>query len=151
MKKRFWFTMLVLLLVSGGSLMDAQQPSKRKYVNLPGRNVQAPFSDAVLVGDTMYLAGRIGVDASGKLPEDVEQEARNILDGMKAVLASEGMTMDHLVSVQVFCPDVSLFNRWNAVYRTYFKGDFPARAFIGSGPLLFGAHFEVQAIASKTK
>ena len=57
------------------------------------------------------------------------------------------MTMDDLVNVQVFCPDISLFDRWNAVYRSYFKKDFPARAFIGSGPLLFNAHFEMQGTA----
>ena len=57
--------------------------------------------------------------------------------------------MDDLATVTVYCPDVSLFNKFNGVYRTYFKKEFPARAFIGSGPLLFGGHFEVQAIAVK--
>jgi len=57
--------------------------------------------------------------------------------------------MDDLVSVQVFCPDLSLYDKFNAVYRSYFTKDFPARAFIGSGPLLRGAHFEAQAIAVK--
>jgi reactive intermediate/imine deaminase len=110
--------------------------------------VQAPFSDGVLVGDTLYLAGRIGIDpASGKPPADAQQEARLVLDGMKAVLAEAGMTMDDLVTVQVFCPDLSLYDGFNAVYRSYFAKDFPARAFIGSGPLLRGGRFEVQATA----
>jgi enamine deaminase RidA (YjgF/YER057c/UK114 family) len=86
---------------------------------------------------------------AGKLPGDVEQEARNLLDGFKAVLAKADMTMDDLVNVQVFCSDVSLFDKWNGVYRSYFKKDFPARAFIGSGPLLFNAHFEMQGTAIK--
>jgi 2-iminobutanoate/2-iminopropanoate deaminase len=72
-----------------------------------------------------------------------------VLDGMQEVLKEAGMTMDDLATVTVYCPDVSLFNKFNGVYRTYFKRDFPARAFIGSGPLLFGGHFEVQAIAVK--
>lgn len=125
----------------------AAQPHGRRVINLPNRTVQAPFSDAILVGDTLYLAGRIGLDASNKPPADVEQEARMVLDGMQSVLKEAGMTMDDLVTVTVYCPDVSLFNKWNGVYRTYFKKDFPARAFIGSGPLLFGGHFEVQGIA----
>ena len=59
------------------------------------------------------------------------------------------MTMDDLVSVQVFCSDVSLYGTFNDVYKGYFTKGFPARAFLGSGPLLFGARFEVQGIAVK--
>lgn len=127
---------------------SARPVPERRAVTLPGRAVQAPFSDGVLVGDTFYLAGRLGLDpATGKPPDDPGREARLLLDGMKQVLAEAGMTMDDLVSVQVFCPDVALFGTFNGVYRTYFGGEFPARAFIGSGPLLFGARFEVQGIA----
>ena len=57
------------------------------------------------------------------------------------------MTMDDLVSVQVFCPDVSLFDKFNSAYRSYFGKEYPARAFVGSGPLLRGAHFEMLGIA----
>jgi enamine deaminase RidA (YjgF/YER057c/UK114 family) len=55
--------------------------------------------------------------------------------------------MDDLVSVTVYCSDVSLFDTWNKVYPTYFGKDLPARAFIGSGQLLLGAHFEMTGIA----
>ena len=60
-----------------------------------------------------------------------------------------GMTMDDLVWVQVLCPDLSLYDEFNSIYRTYFKDHFPARAFLDSGPLLRGAHFEVMGIAVK--
>lgn len=72
-----------------------------------------------------------------------------MLDGFRETLSRAALAMEDLVFVQVFCPDVSLFERFNSVYRTYFSHDFPARAFIGSGPLLFGAHFEIQGIAVK--
>ena len=122
----------------------------RRYVNLPGRAVSAPFSDAVQVGDTVYLAGRIGFKpGTREIPATAEEEAKNVLDQFKTVLAEAGMTMDDLVSVQVFCSDVKLFDTWNKVYPTYFGKDLPARAFLGSGPLLFGARFEMQAIAVK--
>jgi len=140
---------LAVGLVVVGAGVQGAGPARR-YVNLPGRAVQAPFSDGVLVGDTLYLAGRLGLDpATGKPPADAAQEARLVLDGMKAVLADAGMTMEDLVSVQVFCPDLSLFDSFNTVYRSYFGKDFPARAFIGSGPLLRGGRFEVQGIAVK--
>jgi enamine deaminase RidA (YjgF/YER057c/UK114 family) len=126
----------------------ARGAAARRYVNLPGRAVQAPFSDAVRVGDTVYLAGRIGIDpGTGKAPDDLDQEIRLLLDGIRTVLAEAGLTMDDLVSVQVYCPDLSLHDRFNGAYRTYFGKEFPARAFIGSGPLLRGGHFEMQGIA----
>ena len=122
----------------------------RRYINLPNRSVQAPFSDGVLVGNTLYLAGRLGLDPkTSQIPNDIEQEARLMLDGFKAVLGEAGMTMDDLVTVTLYCPDLTLFEKFNGVYRSYYKKDFPARAFIGSGPLLRGAHFEMQGIASK--
>lgn len=137
-------------LLAGLAVAWAAEWPARRYINLPNRLVQAPYSDGVLVGDTFYLAGRIGIDPkTGRPPEDLETEIRLALDGMKATLAEAGMTMDNLVYVQVFCPDVSLYDRFNAVYRTYFGGNLPARAFIGSGPLLRSGHFEVQGIAVK--
>jgi 2-iminobutanoate/2-iminopropanoate deaminase len=72
-----------------------------------------------------------------------------MLDAMKGTLKAAGLEMKHLVYVQIFCADVSLFSAFNIIYREYFGKDFPTRAFIGSGPLLFGARFEIQGIASK--
>jgi len=140
---------LVLVGLAAGSILGgAKAAPGRRHINLPGRAVAAPFSDAVLVGDTLYLAGRIGLDpATRKPPATAEEEARLVLDQLKVVLAEGGMTMGDFVSVQVFCSDVSLFDTWNRIYPAYFGKDLPARAFIGSGPLLFGARFEVQGIA----
>ena len=119
-----------------------------RHIVLPSRTDTLPFSDGVLAGDTLYLAGRIGINPqTGKPPEDVEKEIRLLLDGMKATLKEAEMTMDDLVSVEVFCPDLSLYEKFNEIYRTYFSKNFPARAFIGSGPLLRGGHFEAQGIA----
>lgn len=120
---------------------------KRQHIQLSS---QGPFSDGVLVGKTLYLAGRIGVDNSGiHVPDDIETEARNVMNSLEKVLQKAGMRMDHLVYVQVFCPDVALWSRFNKIYSSYFKGKLPARAFVGSGRLLFDAHFEVQGIAIK--
>ena len=134
---------------SGKSVAQQKAPARR-YINLPNRAVQAPFSDGVLVGDTLYVAGRIGIDPkTGKPAEDLEQEIKILLDGIRSTLQEAGMTMDDLVSVQVFCPDVSLYDKFNSAYRSYFGKEYPARAFVGSGPLLREAHFEMLGIAVK--
>ncbi|MBZ5524833.1 MAG: RidA family protein [Acidobacteriia bacterium] len=115
------------------------------------KKANLPFSDAVWAGDTLYLCGHIGLDPqTGKPPAAATEEAKMVMESFKKTLEAAGLQMSNLVSVQIFCSDVSLFNDFNAVYRTYFKDDeFPARAFLGSGPLLFGAKFEVQGIAAR--
>lgn len=149
MLKKILFLIVVSFLLVGG-YSYSQKESSRKIINLPDRMVQAPFSDAVLVGNTLYLSGDIGLDPkTGKPPESIDQEIRLLLDDTKATLAHAGMTMDDLVYVQVFCPDLTLYDPFNKIYRTYFTKDFPARAFVGSGPLLRGGHFEMQGIAVK--
>ena len=120
----------------------------RRHVNLPDHPSSLPFSDGVLVGDTFYLAGRIGIDpVTGRAPADVDAEIKLLLDGVQAVLAEAGMSMDDLVSVQIFSPDLSLWEPFNAAYVRRFSGELPARAFIGSGPLLLGGRFEIMGIA----
>jgi len=110
------------------------------------------FSDAVWHGDTLYISGQIGLDPkTGKPPATVEEEAQLVMDNVKRTLESAGLTMEDLLSVQIFCSDVALFEKFNVVYRTFFKGEFPARAFLGSGKLLFDARFEVQGVAGKPR
>ena len=143
---------LILLLQDSNAVTPPPKASlsDRGHIVLPGRADSLPFSDGVLVGNTFYLAGKLGIDpATGRAPENVETEIRLLLDGIKATLAAASLTMDDLVSVQVFCPDLSLYEKFNEVYRTYFTKNFPARAFIGSGPLLRGGRFEIQGIAVK--
>jgi len=128
----------------------AKPASKRQYVIRPSRTGDFPFSDGVWAGSTFYLSGHLGVDRTvNRPPENVEDEIRLMLDTFKATLAAAKLTMQNLVYVQIFCSDVSLFATFNTIYRTYFGKNFPTRAFIGSGPLLFGAKFEIQGIATR--
>ncbi|HXE91039.1 MAG TPA: Rid family hydrolase [Terriglobales bacterium] len=137
--------LLALSLFSLMAFSDTGQKAERRYLKPEG---DFPFSNGVLVGDTLYLAGHIGLDPkTQKPPASPEEEARLVLEEFKATLARAGMSMEDLVYVQVFCSDVSLWGRFNNVYRAHVGRDFPARAFIGSGPLLYGARFEVQGIA----
>ena len=138
--------LVILALLGAGCAGPA--PRAARHVNLPGRTDTRPFSDAVLAGDTLHLSGALGIDPeTGEPPPAVADEVRLVLDSMVTRLALVGMSMDDLVSVTVFCPDLSLYQEFNSIYRTYFSAGFPARAFIGSGPLLLGARFEVMGTA----
>jgi regulator of ribonuclease activity A len=115
---------------------------------MPAGLKRLPFSDAVRTGDTLAISGRIGIDpATLRPPTDAAAEARLVMDDLRRVLGAAGMTTDDLVMVTIFAPDVGNFATFNAVYLEYFGEALPARAFIGSGPLLFGAHFELTALA----
>lgn len=120
----------------------------RRVINLPDRSPQAAFSNAILVGDTLYISGNIGVDPkTGKAPDKIEDEIKLLLDSYKTLLTQAGFTMDDLVYVQISCTDLAYYDKFNAAYKTYFTKDLPAREFIGAASILRGGHFEMQAIA----
>jgi enamine deaminase RidA (YjgF/YER057c/UK114 family) len=104
----------------------------------------------VLVGNTLYISGRIGLDpVTGMAPASIDEEIRLLFDEFEAVLGAANMNMDDLVSVQIFAPDVSLWEQFNRAYVKRFTKDLPARGFIGSGPLLKGGRFEMMGMAVK--
>lgn len=136
---------------SGNMPADGQMPDAAPTVEFVNARSATdgevlPFSGAVWVDNTFYVSGMLGLEG-GQVPETAEQEATNVLDGIKGVLEGEGLTMDDLVVVQVFASDVADYDAFNSVYRTYFTREFPARAFLGSGTLLFNARFEVMGTA----
>ena len=71
------------------------------------------------------------------------------MDGIKTTVEAAGLSMDEVVSVQIFCTDLKLYETFNAVYRTYFRRHYPPRAFIGTDKLLRGGRYEVTGIAVK--
>ena len=141
-------TAVVGFLIGATCVTVSTAQATRRYINPrsaanPDSATQPPFSGAVIVGNTAYLAGVLGTG------DTAEAAATTGLNNLLTSLKASGMTMDDLVSVQVFCPDVANFDAFNKVYRTLFKQEFPARGFIGSGPLLQGAKFEIMGIAVK--
>jgi 2-iminobutanoate/2-iminopropanoate deaminase len=144
MKRRVgWLAFLIAVCIS-----SVGETPVRKHVMLDSSEARRayPFSDAVVAGDTVYVSGTVGFER-GKVPASAEDEARLALEGVQRVLESQGMEMDDLVSVQVFCTDFSLYDKFNSVYRGFFHEQFPARAFIGAASLIRGAHFELMGVA----
>jgi 2-iminobutanoate/2-iminopropanoate deaminase len=132
--------------------MAMAMESGRQYVEppAPATGTAPPFSEAVVVGDTVYVAGHIGLDPkTQKAVDNVDGEAHAVLDAVKKTVEASGLTMDDLVSVTVYCTDLALYDAFNTIYRGYFHGHYPARAFIGVASLVRGAHFEVAGVAAK--
>jgi len=143
-----WLTMLLVGICAGA----AQAAGERTYLVPDGYDPASspPFSNGLSVDGTLYVSGTLGMDpATGHIAADPEVEAHLVLDSIKSTLEKGGLRMDDLVSVTVYCSDIALYDKFNAVYRSYFHGHFPTRAFIGVSQLLRGAHFELSAIAVK--
>ena len=150
MNRRSYLVAMILLLAGFFAAHGAlsQTSSSRRIFNAPDHNPQAPFSNAILEGDTLFVSGSIGLDPkTGKAPEKIEDEIKLLLDGYQSLLAQAGFSMDDLVYVQISCTDLSYYDKFNAAYRTYFTKELPTRQFVGVASLLRGGHFEMQAIA----
>jgi 2-iminobutanoate/2-iminopropanoate deaminase len=111
-----------------------------------------PYSQAVQVGDVVYLAGQIGMDpASGKLVDGgIEAQTRQTLDNLGAVLKEAGLDYDNVVRATVFLSDLSHFQAMNGIYKEYFKSDHPpARSTVQVVAIPRGALVEIDLIAMK--
>ena len=144
---------LPALIVLGICAMQAQAAGEDRSYVLPDKydpSTSPPFSNGIMVGNTFYIAGHIGLDpATGQAPADTDAESHLLLDAVKATLEKGGLTMDDAVSLTIYCTDLALYDKFNAVYRSYFHGHFPTRAFIGVSKLVRGAHFEIAGVAVK--
>lgn len=129
------------------------QTAGRKYVySKDPVSKTLPFSEAVRVGDTLYVAGHIGTDPkTGQAPARTEEEIKLLFEVFRADMAEANFQMDDLVSVRVYCTDLTLYAQFNTAYRTQFGKDLPARAFIGVASLLRSGHFEMEGIAVKNR
>jgi len=112
-----------------------------------------PFSEAVRVGNVLYLSGQIGiVPGSMKLvPGGIKEEARQAMDNIKATLATHGYGMGDLIKCTVMLADMSEWGTFNDVYKTFFSGHFPARSAFGANGLALNARVEVECIAAASK
>jgi 2-iminobutanoate/2-iminopropanoate deaminase len=149
MRSRVMPLLFVLLLPA---LSFAQSPDRTYLKSQLATARNLPFSSAVLVGDTLYIAGTTAIDpGTANKTISAEEEARRVMNDVKQVVEQAGMTMDDIVSIQVFCTDLATYDTFNRVYSTYFHGHYPARAFVGISALLFGARYEVKGIAIKAR
>jgi reactive intermediate/imine deaminase len=105
------------------------------------------YSQAVKVGNTVYMSGQIGLDpATMTMADGIDAQITRVFDNLKAVAAAAGATLDNAVKVNVFLTDLGNFGKVNEAMTRYFSQPFPARAAIGVAALPRGALVEVDAV-----
>src|SRR5436190_23115818 len=139
---------LALLGISGVTHAADTRPTV-EHIGEPSINGQRlPFSEAVRVGDMLYLSGQIGIASDGKLPAGIEAQARQAMDNIGEVLKRQGLGFGDIVKCTVMLDNMADWPAFNQVYVTYFPdGKYPARSAFGADGLALGALVEVECIA----
>jgi reactive intermediate/imine deaminase len=120
-----------------------------EHLGRPTLNGQPlPFSDAVRVGDVLYLSGQLGIGADGKLPDGIEAQTKLALDNIGAILKRAGLGYADVFHCTAMLKDMTDWPAMNAVYVTYFpEGKRPARSAFGASGLALGALIELECQA----
>jgi len=110
-----------------------------------------PFSQAIVEGDFIFLAGQVCSNpVTGKLePGDVRSETKRTFENVRAILQAAGSSFDDVVKCNVYLRDINDFSAMNEVYATYFSPPFPARTTIQAGALPGGVAVEIECIAKR--
>jgi 2-iminobutanoate/2-iminopropanoate deaminase len=112
-------------------------------------SIKPPFSEAVRVGNVLYLSGAIGTDANGSIvPGGIEPETRQALANVAAVLERHGSAMDRLFKVTVMLADMAEWAAMNKVYLEHVGPHLPVRSAFGASGLALGARVEIECVAT---
>ena len=139
------------IILGGLTAAPLCRAQEHKAINvLTNRNL--PFSDGIVAGNTLYVAGQEGTDEQSKLVAGgIAVEAKQALENIRKVVKAAGFEMKDIVSVTVYLADIREFGDMNKVYREYMPDPKPARATIQAVALVNNARIEISAIAVKQK
>ncbi len=142
--------LLFTLLFNNEALFAFEKPSVDYLTSPQTVKAKLPFSEAVRVGNMLYLSGQIGIEPdTGKLaPGGVTAETRQTMENIKATLEKFGSSMDEVVKCTVYIDDISQWGKLNKVYVEYFTKHYPARSALGADGLALGAAVEIECFAT---
>jgi 2-iminobutanoate/2-iminopropanoate deaminase len=145
--RRQSFVFVAWLLVMSCAAVAA--PADVEFLRSPQLPAGLPFSEAVRVGNTLYLSGQVGiVPGTTKLvPGGIAAEARQAMTNLRTTLEAHGAHMSDVVRCTVMLADIAQWGAFNDVYRTFFADHFPARSAFGANGLALGARVEIECIA----
>jgi 2-iminobutanoate/2-iminopropanoate deaminase len=147
MKHLVLITTATLMVTSAGAA--ATRPPVEHFGHPSVSGHPLPFSDAVRVGDILYMSGQIGMGADGKLPDGIQAQTRLAMDNAGAILKRAGLGYGDVFHCTAFLKNMDDWSAFNAVYVTYFPdGKMPARSAIGANGLAMGALLEIECQAN---
>ena len=123
---------------------------KKIVINTPNAPAPVgPYSQAVRVGETLYVSGQVAIiPKTGEMDMvDIPTETKRVMENLKAVLTEAGATFDNVVMTSIFLSDMGNFATVNEVYSSYFTADFPARATVAVKTLPKNVNVEISVIA----
>jgi len=136
-------------LLCGFAILGPEVSPPRFFPAPPLGGLSLPFSEAVQVGNLLFVSGQIG-NLPGQLdvvPGGLVAEARQALENIKAIVERHGSSLEYVVKCTVFLADMREWGAFNEVYRRYFSHDLPARSALGASGLALGARVEVECVA----
>src|SRR5438552_18420892 len=141
------FLVAFAVLLAGSGTSVAQE---KRVIKLPGTE-SLPFSDGVIAGNTLYIAGQEGTDDGKLATGGISAETQAALANIERVVKSAGFEMKDIVSVTVYLADIHEFGDMNKVYKSIMPDPKPARATVQVAALVNNARIEISAIAVKQK
>ena len=149
-KKKSSLNLMAAFLVLG-LVGCATNPTKEVISTKNAPGAIGPYSQAIKVGNMLFLSGQIPINpVTGQISTgSIEEQTRQVLENLKAVLAANNMNMDDVVSTTVFLKDLNDFSAMNSVYGGYFTNKPPARATVQAARLPRDASVEISATAIK--
>ncbi len=155
--KKFGLAVLALVLLScnkkesTSAEKEVQVISPVFHASHEPKKLDAPFSDAVQVGNTFYLSGQIGMDHSTRtlVSGGIQAETRQTLENIKAVLEHHGLQMKDVVKATVILDTIGDFSAFNEIYTEYLPQK-PARTTFAAEALARGAKIEIEVVAVKS-
>lgn len=149
-KKGLFFSLLILIVLVSGCTQK-EKTTVVQFLNVgPNKDLDLPFSEAVRVGDLLFLAGQVGnvPGEMGLVEGGIGPETRQTMENIKTVLERYGYGMQDVVKCTIFLADISEWGAMNEVYRTFFTKPYPARSALGANGLALNARVEIECIAA---
>ena len=149
--RKILFASLGMLIVAAPALAAGKAKPNVEYLSTEATlALKLPFSEAVRVGNTLYLSGVVGLVPGTRtiVAGGIEPETKQVLDTIKTVLERNGSSLDRVVKCTVMLADMAQWAKMNTIYMTYFTKHFPARSAMGVNGLALGAQVEIECIAT---
>lgn len=125
------------------------QPERKAIATNEAPGAIGPYSQAVQIGNMIFTSGQLGMNSAGEFPPTVEEQAKQSLSNVKAILEAAGFGMEQVVKTTVYLQDMTDFASVNEVYATFFSEPYPARSAVEVAKLPKDGLVEIEVIAVK--